>query len=189
MVRRYRKRTRAARPKFATKKKVTARITTPLNKDLWVSGSKSIEKERDRILAEQNGLCALLGEPVIDPCLDHDHYDGKCRGVLSSVVNMWEGKVHELWGRYVAEYTDTPLSEVLRRMADYLEEDRTNSKLHGQTVADLKSYLKKLTKETIVRRGREILGIEIDPELEKVEQIRIYVLEFIRQLEDNYGYE
>jgi hypothetical protein len=188
MARRYRssKKTRAARPKFATKTKVTARITTPLSKDLWVSGAKAIEKERDRILEEQGGLCALLGEPVIKPCLDHDHYDAKCRGVLSSVVNLWEGKVQELWGRHVSEYTNTPLSVVLRRMADYLEEDRSSSKFHGETVASLKTYMKKLTKETIVRRGKDLLGIEIDPEADKAEQIRVYVVEFIRQIEENY---
>ena len=184
--RRSAKRTRAARPKFSTKVKVTARISTPLSKERWVSGAKAIEKERDAILKEQGGLCALLGEPVINPCLDHDHYDAKCRGVLSGVVNLWEGKVQELWGRYVSEYTETPLSVVLRRLADYLEEDRLHSKFHGEAVASLKKYLKRLTKETIVRRGKEILGIDIDPDLDKAEQIRIYVVEFIRQIEENY---
>lgn len=183
------RRVRKARPKFATKKKVSTRITTPLSKDKWVSGEKSIAAERERILKEQLGLCAILLEPVINPCLDHDHYDGKIRGVISSKVNTWEGQVQKLWGKHVAAYTEVPLSEALRRLADYLEKDNLHSKLHGKTVEELKSYLKKLTSETIVRRGRELLDIDIDPEADKASQIRQYVMEFIRQLEENYLYE
>lgn len=183
------RRARKPRPRFATKNRLTTRISTPLTKGQWVSGDKSIGAERDRLLAEQGGLCAILLEPIISPCLDHDHYTGRVRGVVSSVVNTWEGQVQKLWGKHVASITDVSLSEALRRLADYMEQDHTHAKLHGKTVAELKLALKKMTSETIIRRGRELLDIDIDPSADKAEQIRVYVMEFIRQLEEDYLYE
>lgn len=123
------------------------------------------------------------------PCLDHDHFDGKCRGVIGYALNMFEGGVQKLWSKHLETKTDVSFSEVLRRMADYLEQDHSRHPFHGEVVNDLKKALKRRTKETIVRNARENLRILISEDLDKSEMITQYVTEFVRQLEENYLYE
>lgn len=183
------RRRRSKRPSFTSKVKATKPIRVPLNKDKWVSGSKSIALYRDQLLREQGGLCAILREPMDDPCLDHDHFDGKCRGVIGSTLNLFEGQVQKLWSKHMEGKTGLTMSETLRRLADYLEADQLQMKFHGEIVADLKKALKRWTKETIARNGYHNFGIVIDENLDKGEMITIYVKEFVRKLEDDYLYE
>lgn len=134
-------------------------------------------------------MCAILGEPIENPCLDHDHYDGKCRGVIGSTLNMFEGGVQKLWSKHMEGKTCLTMSETLRRLADYLEADQSDMKFHGEIVADLKKSLKRWTKETIARNAYLNFGIVIDENLDKGEMITIYVTEFVRKLEESYLYE
>lgn len=120
------------------------------------------------------------------PCLDHDHYDGKCRGVIGSTMNLFEGGVQKLWSKHMEGKTGLTMSETLRRLADYLEEDRSEMKFHGEIVADLKKALKRWTKETISRNAYQNFGIVIDENLDKGEMITIYVTEFVKRLEVSY---
>lgn len=126
---------------------------------------------------------------MTDPCLDHDHFDGKCRGVIGSSLNMFEGQVQKLWSKHLEGKTKLTLSEVLRRLADYLEEDRSNKKFHGEIVTDLKKSLKRWTEKTIARNAYLNFGIVIDDNLDKAAMITIYVAEFVRKLEEDYLYE
>lgn len=160
-----------------------------LDKSKWISGKKEIDKCRAEILLEQGGLCALLREPMQVACVDHDHYDGKVRGVIGYSINMFEGSVQKLWSKHVEGKTDVSLSEALRRLADYLERDNSDRPFHGEILSELKKALKKRTKETLARNGRDNLGIEISEDLDKGEMITLYVTEFVRQLEENYLYE
>jgi hypothetical protein len=65
-------------------------------------------------LAEQDGKCALCGEPLteVSACLDHDHYTGKLRGVICRRCNVGIGffkDSEELLMRaieYIREYKD-----------------------------------------------------------------------------------
>lgn len=134
-------------------------------------------------------MCAILGEPIENPCLDHDHYDGKCRGVIGSTLNMFEGGVQKLWSKHMEGKTCLTMSETLRRLADYLEADQSGMKFHGEIVADLKKSLKGWAKETIARNAYLNFGIVIDENLDKGEMITIYVTEFVRKLEETYLYE
>ncbi|KAB3178400.1 hypothetical protein F9047_10645 [Escherichia coli] len=183
------RRRRSRKPSFTAKVKATTPIRVPLSKDKWVSGSKSIAAYRDQLLLEQGGLCAILREPMADPCLDHDHYDGKCRGVIGSTLNLFEGGVQKLWSKHMEGKTGLTMSETLRRLADYLERDYLHHKFHGEIVADLKKSLKRWTKETIARNAYLNFGIVIDENLDKGVMITIYVTEFVRKLEEDYLYE
>lgn len=187
-VPRVRKR-RSKRPLFTAKDKATTPIRVKLNKDLWVSGSKEIAKYRDEILLDQQGVCAILGEVMEKPCLDHDHFDGKVRGVIGSTLNLFEGGVQKLWSKHMEDKTDLTMSEVLRRMADYLERDYSSRKFHGEIVADLKKYLKRLKKETIAMNALLRYNVVIDDSLDKGEMITLYVKAFIDKLEEGYLYE
>lgn len=125
----------------------------------------------------------MLGEPLRKPCLDHDHFDGRCRGVLSQNVNTFEGQVLKAWMKYVSEYTQTSLSDALRNLADYLEQDVSENKIHGTYLADMTKFLKRLTAETIRRRGMEDLKLDIPDTKTKTEAVEMYLIEFIRQTE------
>lgn len=137
------------------------------------------------MIKEQNGLDPVLGEPLRKPCLDHDHFDGRCRGVLSQNVNTFEGQVLKAWMKYVSEYTQTSLSDALRNLADYLERDVSKNKIHGTYLADMTKFLKRLTTETIRRRGMEDLKLDIPDTKTKTEAVEMYLIEFIKQTEEH----
>lgn len=137
----------------------------------------------------QGNICAILGELMEKPCLDHDHFDGKCRGVIGNTVNLFEGGVQKLWSRYMEEKTSLTMSETLRRMADYLERDYSGNKFHGEIINDLKKSLQRRTKATIACNGIDNLGITISEEQDKGLMISEYITEFVRQLEGGYLYE
>ena len=108
--------------KFQRKKKVKPTEITQLK-------SKDIQRIRDEILAEQNGLCYLCGKPPIRPCLDHFHVkrikgDGKIRGVLCSSCNVFVAKVENNCVRYAIGISDLP--KILTKMVKYFQKDRYN---------------------------------------------------------------
>lgn len=68
---------------------------------------KDIPALRDRITAEQNGLCWICEIQLseVKACLDHDHETGRIRGVLCQNCNGIEGKVRNLANRGKRERT------------------------------------------------------------------------------------
>lgn len=62
---------------------------------------KDIPALRDKIITEQQGLCALCAVDLktVIPCLDHDHQTGRIRGVLCQNCNGIEGKIANLANR------------------------------------------------------------------------------------------
>lgn len=76
------------------------------------------DKEYQRLLQEQHGLCAICESPPKHDrlCADHDHTTGVIRGLLCRNCNAMLGLA---W--------DTAL--ILRRGADYLELSRPQSRL------------------------------------------------------------
>lgn len=157
----------------------------PYSKDLWVKTMKQIADYREMLTKQQNGLDPVIGEPLRKPCLDHDHFGGRCRGVLSQCVNTFEGQVLKAWMKYVSEYTQTSLSDALRNLADYLEQDVGGNKIHGAYLADMTKFLRRLTTETIRRRGLSDLGLDIPDTKTKTESVEMYLTEFIKQTEEN----
>lgn len=86
---------------------------------------------------EQNNVCPILNKevPIDKMVLDHLHKlnseeagkDGKgcCRGALEFRANAWEGKIVNAFKR-LGLNKDLDLVEGLRRLADYLENNRLN---------------------------------------------------------------
>lgn len=62
--------------------------------------NKDIPATRQMIQISQGHRCKLcnidLTTPGITPCLDHDHTNGRIRGVLCRWCNRAEGKIHNL---------------------------------------------------------------------------------------------
>lgn len=85
-----------------------------------------VAKVRAILLKEQEGKCAGLG--IIIPkdrtaVLDHDHFvdDQFVRGVLERECNAFLGQTENAHRRFLSYWLPTPLPDVLRSLADYLE--------------------------------------------------------------------
>lgn len=48
-------------------------------------------EQRDQLLTEQGGVCAICKRDLVRPCLDHDHVTGAVRGILCSQCNTLIG--------------------------------------------------------------------------------------------------
>lgn len=178
-----RRKKRAAKP-FVSKDKVS-RVTVRVSLGRWVRTSAQISELRDELSKAQKGLDPILKEPLKKPCLDHDHFDGRVRGVLSQCTNTFEGYVLKAWMKYVSAYTDTSLSEALRNMADYLEQDTCGNALHGGYLVDITKFLKRLSNETIKGRALKDFGVVIPEGTDKKESIERYLEEFVKKAEDS----
>lgn len=162
-------------------------VSVALNPDMWVKDAKQIAAFREKLILQQGGMDPILGEPLRKPCLDHDHFDGKCRGVLSQCVNTFEGYVLKAWMKYVSSYTETSLSTALRNLADYLEQDFSSYPIHAGYKDDMLKFLRRCTNEKIIERAEADLGVIIPKGTPKQESIRIYLTEFIKQAEDRFA--
>ncbi|AGZ17597.1 endonuclease VII [Escherichia phage 4MG] len=159
----------------------------PLTAELWVKDARQIAAFREKLILEQGGLDPVLGEPLRKPCLDHDHFDGKCRGVLSQCVNTFEGYVLKAWMKYVSAYTETSLSTALRNLADYLEQDFSGYPIHAGYKDDMLKFLRRCTNEKIIERAESDLGLIIPKGTQKHDSITLYLTEFVRQTEERFA--
>ncbi len=82
------------------------------HKNNWLMGAYGISLEdMQTMLAEQGGYCAICGEELKEPHVDHDHFTGKIRALLCTSCNAGLGSFH-----------DSP--SVLLAAMSYLEEHR-----------------------------------------------------------------
>ena len=94
-----------------------------MTEDLYTASD--IKRVREFLLAEQKNKCAALGIPIKPdrtPVLDHKHDDEQLvRGVLEREVNAFTGVIENAHKRYLRYWLPTPLPDVLRSVASYLE--------------------------------------------------------------------
>jgi hypothetical protein len=69
--------------------------------------------EYRRMVAQQNGVCAICREPDRELCVDHDHRTGRVRSLLCSHCNKAIGFLREspLLARAAATYLELQLSK------------------------------------------------------------------------------
>lgn len=92
---------------------------------------KDVQKERDRLVKLQNGIDPILNQHFVETvCLDHDHETMHVRAALNRNVNAFEGKVVNAYTRCLKWLTDVPLPVILRRLADYYEQDYSSNPYH-----------------------------------------------------------
>ena len=78
-----------------------------------------IKPTREQKLKEQNGICAICGQPVAleQAALDHNHTTGAIRQVLHLSCNAFLGKIENNYRRFGV----TDLEKFLSGVASYLE--------------------------------------------------------------------
>jgi len=69
--------------------------------------------EYQRLLAQQNGVCAICREPDRELCVDHDHKTGRVRSLLCNNCNSAIGFLREspLLARAAATYLEQQLTK------------------------------------------------------------------------------
>ncbi len=155
-----------------------------LDKEKWLSKTEDIRNYRIEKSKEQDGLDPILMEPLVRGCLDHDHWEGRTRGVLSQHTNTWEGYVVKYWMKYVQSKSDRSLSFALRNLAEYLEQDFSNSPLHLSFVSDMRKFLERCTKPTIAAKAMSDLNIELnEEEMTQQEMVEAYLQTFVQKYE------
>jgi len=80
-----------------------------------------------------------------NPCVDHNHVSGMVRGVISMEGNTFLGRVENSFRRFGTS-SELSLSEVLRNIADYLDQGDTNY-LHPVGLKQLASRFNRLVLE------------------------------------------
>lgn len=90
-----------------------------------------IKEIRDKLVKQQKGIDPILKEPFCEVVVtDHDHGTQHVRAALNRNTNAFEGLVANAYKRCLSWLTDKPLPEVLRNLADYLEQDYSNNPYH-----------------------------------------------------------
>lgn len=84
---------------------------------------------RAKKLVEQEGKCALCGDPPEVPCLDHCHSQGHIRGVLCRGCNALLGKLENNRKRYGLG-SEARFNRFLSNVAGYLSRYRFGDTLH-----------------------------------------------------------
>lgn len=106
---------------------------------------------RNSLLKAQNNIDPIIKEKINkgSEVLDHAHHgEQRCRGVLVREVNSFEGKVQNAFNRYMKHLTDKPLPEILRNLADYLEQDNSTKPIHHTALTiDVKKFSRKPAEE------------------------------------------
>jgi hypothetical protein len=101
-----------------------------------------IKPLRDKLLKRQNGLCALCGHEVDNPCLDHSHKKNGGTGLVRSVICRGENALLGKIENNARRNKITNLIIFLRDAANYLEKE------HTEYIHPTEIKLKKLKKSS-----------------------------------------
>lgn len=85
---------------------------------------KDVQRIRELLIKEQNGLDLLTGLPIPEKqaVTDHKHDDEQfVRGILHRQSNASLGKLEGIWTRYLSYWYPYDLATFLRQSADYIE--------------------------------------------------------------------
>jgi len=108
---------------------------------------KDVQRIRELLFKEQNGLDLLTGLPIPENSrvLDHNHNDEQLvRGVLHRFCNTTLGKIEGLYSRYLSFWYKDDLQTFLRKTADYLDLEQDTRYRHPNFQKKLKVFFNKL---------------------------------------------
>jgi hypothetical protein len=119
-----------------------------MTQDLYTQAD--IAKVRDTLLKEQKGKCAALNIDIKKlgrtAVLDHVHSDEQLvRAVLERECNAFLGVVENAHKRFFRYWLPTPLPDVLRALASYLERPKDTRWRHNGWLKKLQTKFNALT--------------------------------------------
>jgi len=113
------------------------------NRSLFTAAE--VKEVRDKMQELQGGIDPVLGEPFKERLtLDHCHTSQHVRGALGLNSNAFEGKVQNAFTRCLSWLTDKPLHEILRNLANYLEQDFSANPYHPKWRNKIQTEFNKL---------------------------------------------
>lgn len=154
--------------------------------DRWLRTSTEIKNYREELAKQQDNKCAVTGSELKRPCLDHDHLTGKCRGVLESNVNMFEGRLYKQYKKYLSA-CGLSYPDFLIALGTYLNDcsKNTGQPLHHKTAEDRHKSLQSSTKANAIKRLKMDCGVRVSGHHHsKADVIDLYMETFIRNLEN-----
>lgn len=114
-----------------------------VKKDLYTT--KDIAEAREEFIKMQGNMDPILKEPFKEKTvLDHCHLSQNVRAALNRNSNAFEGKVFNAYVRCLRWLTDKPLPEILRNLADYLEQDYSDNPYHPGWIRRVTTDFRKL---------------------------------------------
>lgn len=87
--------------------------------------NRDIKNLRNQWLKEDGNIDPVTLLPIQNPTIDHDHQSSYCRGVLDREANQALGTCESGIKRFLG-YTGIPIPVILRRFADYLENNKSD---------------------------------------------------------------
>lgn len=114
-----------------------------MNNSLYTQADLKIERER--LAAMQSGIDPITKEPFKETvCVDHCHVTQHTRGALNRNSNAFEGLVFNAYKRCLSWVTNKPLPDLLRNLAEYLENDYSHNPYHPSFTKNLKTKFNQL---------------------------------------------
>lgn len=106
--------------------------STKSTEPLHLYTTKDVKEVREKLLKEQQGVCALTKLPIPkgQEVLDHNHDTQFVRAVLGRQTNALLGKIENLEHRFLSWWYEESYSTFLRAVADYLERNDDERYLH-----------------------------------------------------------
>lgn len=119
-----------------------------MTQDLYTA--TDLKKVRELLLEDQGGKCAILGIDIKaegrTAVLDHAHDEEQyVRGVLEREINAFVGATENAYRRHLGYWLPTPLPDVLRAVAAYLERPSDTRYRHNGWIRKLRVKFNKLS--------------------------------------------
>lgn len=161
------------------RKKPHKKVTLP---DNWLRNNLEVKQYKESL--EQ--ACKVTGSSL-NLVLDHTHCngigdDGKVRGLLTSEVNMLEGRFLGLFKKMrIEEKYSCTFPEFLIKLGHYLEEDNSDNPYHYAYMAEVRKKINRLTKESLESKILEDFKIKVSG-LDKKTLVQKYMELWIESL-------
>ena len=99
-------------------------MSSVIKSDILLNSADDVSRVRKKLEQLQHGIDPITKQPLVSPCLDHAHDSSQqVRGVISREINVLVGKIENTYGRNIKYWCNVPLADILRRIADYLEQE------------------------------------------------------------------
>ena len=120
--------------------------------------------------------CPITGKPFSDPSdisVDHDHYiTGKIRGIISRSANVLIGKAENHFYRMMSGQDPEELAILLRRAADYIEQDFSSMPYHWEGV---KQEANRFARHPAQEQRKILIDLGISPCSNQAERKKQYM--------------